>query len=318
MAPKFKNRRVFCGGLGAGFIAFTTFRGTVARPWKVSEEGRFAKSNIVGTIRFHISKKEDTLLDLARFNKLGFVEIVAANRGIDPWLPGPGKKIILPTAHLLPDGPRKGLLLNLVDQRLYYFSENNEKVKSFPIGTGQDAWETPLGLTQVIRKKKNPIWFVPKSIRKEQPELPKVILPGPDNPLGQHALYLGWESYLIHGTNIPWGVGRRVSHGCIRMYPEDISWLFSRVTLGTPVTVVSQELKLGWVKNQLLIEIHPNPKQNEELEHTGKFSSAKVPEMIYRIAQAAGGKVKQVDWKKVKKAEAERTGLPVSVLTNGY
>ena len=318
MAPKIINRRGFCGGLGAGLSTLITFQETFAQPWKVFEKKQDSNNNLLGITRFHISKHEDTLLDLARINKLGFVEIVAANKGIDPWLPGPGKKITLPTAHLIPDGPRKGILLNLVDQRLYYFPKNSKQVKSFPIGTGQDAWSTPLGSTQVIRKKKNPIWFVPKSIRKEQPELPEIILPGPDNPLGQHALYLGWQSYLIHGTNIPWGVGRRVSHGCIRMYPEDISWLFSRVPIGTPVTVVNQELKLGWVDNQLFIEVHPNPKQNEELERTGKFRSAKVPEMTYRIAHAAGGRVKQVDWKKVKIAALERTGLPVAVLKNRH
>lgn len=270
---------------------------------------------LLGEIRHYVARHEDTLLDLARDNNLGFIELAAANPGVDPWLPGAGTTIVLPTAHLLPAGPRQGILLNLTDQRLYYFPPDGSPVQSFPIGTGQEAWDTPTGKTTIVRKKKNPTWYVPKSIRKENPELPRFIGPGPDNPLGRHAVYLGWPSYLIHSTNSPWGVGRRVSHGCIRMYPEGIAKLFPELPVGTPVTVVRQELKLGWHNGTLFMEVHPNPAQQIELEETGKFSPGPVPELIYRITEAAGEARDSVDWERVNDAVAKRSGLPIPILT---
>ena len=240
--------------------------------------------------------------------------MVAANPGIDPWIPGDGTKINLPTTHLLPDGPREGMLLNLVDQRLYHFPPGGEPVESYPIGTGQDAWGTPLGHTEIVRKKRDPTWYVPKSIQKEDPDLPPVVGPGPDNPLGRHALYLGWPSYLIHGTNNAWGVGRRVSHGCVRMYPEDIEAVFPRIPVGTKVTIVSQEAKLGWHAGMLMIEVHPNLKQNAELEETGKFTPASVPEIAYRVSQAAGPRAGEINWQSVKVATDQRRGIPVPIL----
>jgi L,D-transpeptidase ErfK/SrfK len=270
--------------------------------------------DLVGDMLEHTASKADTLLDLARTNRLGYVEMIAANPGIDPWLPGEGTTVILPTAHLLPSGPREGILLNLVDQRLYYFPPDGEPVESFPIGTGQEAWDTPTGATKIVRKKKNPAWYVPKSIRKEQPELPAVVAPGPDNPLGTRAMYLGWPSYLIHGTNNPWGVGRRVSHGCIRLYPENIEYLYSKIAIGTPVTVVAQEMKTGWNNGELLLEVHPNPKQTDEIEIDGNFTKAPVPELIYKIALAAGDDVSRVDWDLVKQTARRRSGMPVSIL----
>ena len=197
---------------------------------------------------------------------------------------------------------------------MYYFPVNGSPTQSYPIGTGQEAWDTPRGSTKVVRKKKNPSWYVPKSIREEDPELPAIVKPGPDNPLGQHALYLGWAAYLIHGTNNPWGVGRRVSHGCIRMYPEDIKALFPQIPVGTPVTVVSQEMKTGWVNDQLMMEVHPNLDQNVEMEKGEKPTPTPIPEMVYRVVQAAGDKARLIDWKKVKKITRERSGLPVPVL----
>jgi L,D-transpeptidase ErfK/SrfK len=305
------NRREVCAGLAAAIALPVTNL--------VAEELGTAKPAIsypamVGEASHYFTTKEDTLLDVARNHNLGYVEMVAANPGIDPWIPGAGTKIHLPTGHLLPDGPREGVLLNLVDQRLYYFPSDGKPVESYPIGTGQDAWNTPLGSTKITRKKRDPIWYVPKSIQKDDPTLPAVVRPGPDNPLGRHALYLGWKSYLIHGTNNPWGVGRRVSHGCVRMYPENIEALFPRLPIGTPVTVVEQEAKLGWHGGALLLEAHPNLTQNNELEETGKLTPATVPELAYRVSQAAGPHVGRVNWALVKKAVAERRGIPVPIL----
>jgi L,D-transpeptidase ErfK/SrfK len=240
--------------------------------------------------------------------------MVAANMGLDPWVPGAGAEVVIPTAHLLPAGPREGILMNLADQRIYYFPPGGKPIVTYPVGTGQEAWDTPTGSTRIVRKKRNPSWYVPKSIRKDDPTLPPVVGPGPDNPLGQHAMYLGWQSYLIHGTNNPWGVGRRVSHGCVRMYPEDIAELFPHIAIGTPVTVVNQDVKIGWHKGELLIEAHPNLDQNLELEETGKFSPAPVPELAYRISQAAGKKVGQVNWRVVEDTVSARSGIPVPIL----
>lgn len=307
------NRREICIGIGTGVISSFGF----SRALSANSEKTVSPSKIpdlVGNVRQIVSRKEDTLLDIARNNKLGFVELLAANPGVDPWIPGEGTKLTLPTGHLIPNGPRKGVLLNLVDQRLYYFPANGGPPQTYPIGTGQEAWDTPKGSTKIVRKKRNPSWYVPKSIRKEDPELPPVVKPGPDNPLGKHALYLGWAAYLIHGTNNPWGVGRRVSHGCIRMYPEDIKHLFPQIPIGTPVTVVSQEMKTGWVAGQLMMEAHPNLEQNIEIERGEKPTPAPIPEMVYRIVQAAGKETKRIDWQKVKKIARERSGLPVPVL----
>ncbi len=307
------NRREICIGIGTGLIGTFSFSNPLLAVDQTTKPTSKI-SDLVGTVRHIKSRQKDTLLDIARVNKLGFVELLAANPGVDPWLPGEGTKLTLPTGHLIPNGPRKGVLLNLVDQRLYYFPADGSAAQSYPIGTGQEAWDTPKGPTKIVRKKRNPIWYVPKSIRKEDPELPAIIKPGPDNPLGKHALYLGWAAYLIHGTNNPWGVGRRVSHGCIRMYPEDIKHLFPQIPIGTPVTVVSQEMKTGWVDRELMMEVHPNLEQNVEIERGDKPTPTPIPEMVYRIVQAAGDKAKRIDWKKVKKIARERSGLPVPVL----
>ena len=305
------SRREVCAGLTAALmLPAAGLIPTRARAAKTA----FAYPDMIGELRYYTATKEDTLLDLARAHNLGYVEMVAANPGVDPWIPGAGTNINLPTGHLLPDGPREGVLLNLIDQRLYYFPPGGKPAESYPIGTGQDAWGTPLGSTKITRKKQNPTWYVPKSIQKDDPTLPALIRPGPDNPLGRHALYLGWKSYLIHGTNNPWGVGRRVSHGCVRMYPEDIEALFPRLPIGTPVTVVNQEAKLGWHAGMLMLEAHPNLKQNYELEETGKLTPAPVPELAYRVSQAAGRHVGEINWQSVKLAAEQRRGIPVPIL----
>ena len=148
--------------------------------------------DIIGTITHHVTREDDTLLDLARWNGLGYTEMIAAHRGIDPWVPGAGVKLTNPGAHILPDAPREGVVLNLADQRLYIFHAEDGTVESVPIGIGKSAWGTPTGRTKVVRKRANPTWYVPKSILKEDPELPAVVRPGPLNPLGHFAIDLGW------------------------------------------------------------------------------------------------------------------------------
>lgn len=270
--------------------------------------------DVIGELRRYRATREDTLIDLARQSNLGFVELIAANPGVDPWLPGAGTEIVLPTAHILPAGPRDGVLINLADMRFYYFPGGGRPAESFPIGTSRDDWTTPLGSTKVVRKAKNPTWFPTPSIRKDDPTLPARVPPGPDNPLGKFALYLGWPAYLIHGTNKPEGVGRRVSRGCIRMYPEDIARLFPRVAIGTPVTVVYQQVKVGRRAGELFIEAHPNRDQSDALEETGSFKEADVPDLAHLVAKAAGDQAELVDWDAVHRAVAERRGIPVAIL----
>lgn len=312
------TRRWFCTGLAAVAAGTAMGQGMPQALAKasaaLSEPDGVIYPAKIGDMRYYTAKAEDTLIDLAREFKLGFTELAAANPGIDPWIPGEGTRILLPTGHLLPDAPRRGLVLNLIDQRLYYFRARDGIVESFPIGTGRDAWDTPLGATRVVRKKRNPYWHVPKSIRAEDPTLPKVVPPGPDNPLGKFAMYLGWPGYLVHGTNNPWGVGRRVSHGCIRLYPEDIRSLFPRIPVGTPVTVVSQEIKIARFGSELLLEVHPSPSQTDEIEATGKFTPSEMPELAYKIVNVAGKDVNRIDWELAKRTARERRGVPVNIL----
>lgn len=219
--------------------------------------------DVVGEVGSAIVAEGETLLDIARVHDLGYNEITAANPGVDPWLPPPGSTVVLPTRFVLPAAPRRGIIVNLAEMRLYYYPEqagHPPEVLTFPIGIGQEGWGTPLGVTEVIGKIKDPSWTVPASIREEHERmgdpLPGIVPPGPDNPLGAYALRLGMSSYLIHGTNKPYGIGRRASHGCVRLYPEDIEMLFQRVTVSTPVWIIDQPYKLGRNGTGLVLEAH--------------------------------------------------------------
>lgn len=272
--------------------------------------------DMIGALDHMLTAYEDTLLDLARANGLGYVEMVAANQGIDPWVPGKNTSIVLPTAHVLPDAERVGLVVNLAEHRLYYFGPDGAEPATFPLGVGKEGWDTPLGTTEIVRKKEGPAWYPPDSIRELKPHLPKVVPPGPNNPLGSHALYFDWPTYLIHGTNMPWGVGRRVSHGCIRLYPEDIAQLFALVPIGTPVQVVSQAVKIGWHGGELYVEAHPEAEQADELERTGRVESADArsrADALYRVKALAGADQDRLDWHLIRKALKERSGVPVQV-----
>ena len=270
--------------------------------------------DVVGRMGTYLTQYEDNLLDVARAHDLGFVEVRAANPGVDPWLPGADARIVLPTAHLLPEAPREGIVINLPEMRLYFFAEPDQPPETYPIGIGREGWTTPTGTSRIVRKTEAPSWYPPDSIRAERPELPAVVEPGEDNPLGSHALYLDWPAYLIHGTNRPWGIGRRISSGCIRMYPEDIVSLFERVPVNTPVTVVDQPVKLGWIGGDLYLEAHPTQSQSDGLEIDGEFET-EVPSgilgQVQAFAQTTGGNA--IDWAAVLAAVKERRGYPVRV-----
>jgi L,D-transpeptidase ErfK/SrfK len=210
---------------------------------------------------------EDTLYDLARKYSLGSEELIRVNPGVDPWLPGAGKTITIPNRHILPPGPHEGIVVNLPEHRLYFFPkpkrDGSRIVITYPVSIGKMDWRTPLGLTQVIQKIKNPVWYPPESVRKEHAAagdpLPPSVPSGPDNPLGLFAMRLaaGHGTYLIHGTNNPIAVGLAVTHGCIRMYPDDVEALFPLIPVGTPVRLINEPIKVAWVDGQLLLEAHP-------------------------------------------------------------
>lgn len=256
---------------------------------------------------------QDTLLDVARKFNLGYVEMVAANPGTDPWLPGEGTQIVLPTVHLLPDAKPEGIIINLADMRLYYFATPGAPPRSYPIGIGRDGLTTPLGTTKIVRKTKDPTWRPTARMREEDPKLPAAVPPGPDNPMGDRAMYLGWSQYAIHGTNKPWGVGRRVSSGCIRMYPEDVEQLYDLVQIGTKVTVVDQPIKFGWIDGQLYMEAHPTQAQSDQLEALGRFDPVVPSSVVDQARAAAGRQAARLDWSRIRKAVVERRGYPIRI-----
>jgi L,D-transpeptidase ErfK/SrfK len=254
------------------------------------------------------------MVSLARKENLGFVEIRSANPYLDPWIPGEGEDILLPNMHLLPDAPREGIVINLPEMRLYFFRSENAKPISFPIGIGREGLLTPTGSTHVIRKAVGPTWRPTKRMRQEDPSLPQAIPPGPKNPLGSHILYLGWPEYGIHGTNQPFGIGRRVSSGCIRMYPESILELYELVKEGTKVTVVDQPIKASWIENQLFVEAHLTMEQADKMEQDGGLPQYAVSnDEMSIIIKTAGDNIDQIDWRKLRKVLRARSGYPVIV-----
>lgn len=267
----------------------------------------------IGQPETHRAVYEDTFVKIARKHGLGYVEMRAANPDLDPWIPGAGAKIILPKRHLIPNAPKNGIIINLPEMRLYYFPKNGDPV-SYPIGIGRDGLATPEGTTSIVRKKDGPTWRPTERMRKEKPELPVSVPPGPKNPLGTHALYLGWPQYLIHGTNKPYGIGRRVSSGCIRLYPEDIIQLYKMVPQGTPVHVVDQPVKAGWIGEEFYVEIHPVKEEADFLEENLPIETTRITEKeVAYILEKAGNIAEKLDWDAIREAAANRTGYPVMV-----
>ena len=272
-----------------------------------------ADESVVGRTAVYISRYEDTLLDIARRFRMGIEELRMVNPDVDIWLPGEGTPVRLPSRFILPDAPRTGVVINLPEMRIYYYPKGESVVHTWPISVGRAGWETPLGKTTIVRKKVRPTWYPPESIREEHAKygdiLPPVVGPGPDNPLGSHALYLGFPAYLIHGTNKPFSIGMRVSHGCIRMYPEHIVELFDLVEPGVPVTVLHQGVKAGWSGNTLYLEVHPTTGVPEE-EARPSMSDV-ISSLVAAIPVQDAPAV--LDWKMVEKALATANGVPVAV-----
>ncbi len=222
------------------------------------------EQSVIGVPQIVFTERDDTLSDLARAYGLGYDELVAANPDVDPWLPGENTPVLLPTQFVLPDAPREGIVLNIAAKRLFYFpavpEDEAQIVKTYPIGIGRVGWETPVGVTKVLAKAKDPHWYVPWSVQQEHREmgnpLPAVVPPGPDNPLGHRVLQLEMPGYLIHGTNQPYGVGMRISHGCVRLYPENIEFLYELVEVGEQVTIVNEPYLLGRLDDDWYFQGH--------------------------------------------------------------
>jgi L,D-transpeptidase ErfK/SrfK len=284
-----------------------------------------ADVDVVGAVQMTTASREDTLLDIARRYDLGQNEILLANPEVDRWLPAEGSRVVLPTRFILPDAERSGLVLNLPEMRLYYFPKakpgETPVVITHPVSVGRMDWETPLGMTKIVSKQKDPEWRPPKSIKKEHEQdgesLPDVIPAGPDNPLGRYAMRLGISGYLIHSTNKPYGVGMRVTHGCIRMYPEDIEKVFDDIPVGTPVRIVNQPIKLGWLAGSLFIELHP-PLEEDEKKYADYMQSAlnSIADFLAANNDAQdinAGRTINLSGRALRQAVEEKSGIPVII-----
>jgi L,D-transpeptidase ErfK/SrfK len=275
---------------------------------------------VLGETQSVLAKHEDTLLDIGRRYGVGYEEIVAANPGVDPWLPGEGRQVLIPSRYILPDAPREGIVVSLAEHRLYYFPKprpgETPVVVTYPISVGKMDWKTPLGTTRIIDKRVKPVWYPPESVRKEHEAegrpLPKAVPPGPDNPLGDYAMRLDIPggAYLIHSTNRPAGVGMQVTHGCIRMYPEDIEALFKIVPLKTTVHIVHQPYKMGWKDDDLYIEVHTPLEGQEDPE--ASLSLTSVTRLLVSATQDMPSIA--IDWAKAEQAFLRPTGVPEPVM----
>jgi L,D-transpeptidase ErfK/SrfK len=278
--------------------------------------------DVIGLIQSTIASKEDTLPDIARRFDIGYEEIVRANPGVDPWLPGEGREIVLPTRFILPNAPREGIVINIPAMRLFYFPPHKKdepaEVITYPIGIGRVGWQTPEGQTKIVKRTLDPVWNVPPSIRKEHlesgEELPPVVGPGPDNPLGKHSFTLQWPSYLVHGTNKPYGVGMRSSHGCIRLYPEDIEQLFDTVPLGTKLRVVNQPVLFGRAEDDVLVQPY-GALEDDKRDWSGsarKLMEKSMPETTRKMIKE---QKLAIDWERVHALLAAPRGVPVSIIS---
>ncbi len=272
-----------------------------------------SEQNMVGQLATIDTQENDTLSDIARHFGLGYNDINIANAAIQPWTPAAGSHILLPLQFILPDAPRKGIVLNLANMRLFYYPKKEPgKLYTYPVGIGRQGWNTPMGLTRIAEKTANPAWHVPPSIHREHAlkgdKLPSVVRSGPDNPLGLYAMRLAIPSYLIHGTNKPYGIGMQISHGCIQLYPEDIEVLFKKASVGLPVRIIHQPYLVAWDNEMLYLEAHePLPKWAGSKKKLKK-------QLLKQLHKISDKKGVAVDWKKVDSILLRADGVPTPVL----
>jgi L,D-transpeptidase ErfK/SrfK len=277
-----------------------------------------APNTVIGELHSVDAAYEDTLLDIGRRNE----EIIAANPGVDPWIPGAGTHILIPSLYVLPDVPREGIVVNLPEHRLYYFPKPQPGqpavVVTYPVSVGKMDWKTPLGVTHVADKRVRPTWYPPESVRQEHEAdgrpLPKAVPPGPDNPLGEYAMRLAIPggAYLIHGTNLPAGVGMQITHGCIRMYPEDIEKFFQTIAVGTPVRILHQPYKMGWQGDTLYMEVHTPLLDQQDGSDAQSLTS--ITRML--VAATRDRATVPIDWAGAERVFHSATGVPEPMMLN--
>jgi len=257
---------------------------------------------VIGEMGVIAARPGETFLDIGRREDLGIGELEEANPGVDPWLPHLSPYVIVPSAFVVPPSGRRGIVINVPEMRMYYFPGPPGAVITFPLGLGPYNWQTPRGTFKVAGKEVNPVWRVPPSIQRDMEHPITFVPPGPANPLGKYRFVLSIPGYGIHGTNRPWGVGRYYSHGCIRMYPEDIHWLFDRIPKGFPVEIIYAPVKVGLDGLGVFLEVHRDPYSlipNLEAE-------------AWRLVRELGAEYR-VDADRVKRTAQEARGFPVNV-----
>lgn len=274
--------------------------------------------DVVGKVQVIQARYEDTFADLGKAHDLGYLEMVAANPGVDAWLPGEGTEVILPTRYILPPGPREGVVINLAEYRLYYFPKDKPVVYTYPLGIGREGWDSPVSNTTIAVKTPNPGWTPPQSILREAEQagspLPSYVPPGPDNPLGPYKLTLGLPGYLIHGSNKKFGIGMRVSHGCFRMLNHNVLELADLVPVGTKVRIIDEPYKFGFSNGKLYLEAHQPLKDSEENISVVDRHAAVVNVLLQRddIQNAH-----LIDWQRVREIIAAELGMPVAIAEQG-
>ena len=275
---------------------------------------------VMGQVQQARAQPGENLWQIGRRYDIGYREIRWANPHLSPTqVLNPWTKVTIPSRFVLPSTPRKGIVINLAELRLYYYVPNSNQVITMPVGIGRDGgFDTPTGVTRVIQKKVNPSWRPTANVREDAASkgyiLPEVWPPGADNPLGQFAMRLGWHTYLIHGTNRPDGVGRRSSAGCIRMFPEDIENLFHQVAIGTPVQIVNQAFKVGKEGNELFLEVHKPIKRN------GKSFSLNRIGIVKAVQKLANNRSTYIQWRNALRASQAKSGIPIMIgkITHRY
>jgi len=272
--------------------------------------------DVVGEVRTTHSKYEDTFLVLAHKFDVAYRELIAANPGVDPWVPGAGTKIIIPSQYILPSGPREGIIINLAELRIYFFNKSGTQVYTYPIAIGAEGTPTPLYSGRVTSKEADPTWYVPDSIYEKHirdgDPVPRVVPAGEANPLGKYAVHISLPGYLIHGTNRPFSVGQRISNGCIRLYPEDIQELFAAVTPGAPIRIIHEPYKTGWDNGELLLEAHT---PLSEYEMAGDKRDTNL--LIGEVDDAIKRHPVHVNWQMVKQVSHAQTGIPTPISDGG-
>jgi L,D-transpeptidase ErfK/SrfK len=292
-----------------GWLSLSGF--SEASTYPLPPAGQF----LVGQLQDTRVQDGETLLDIARRYSVGLDELEDANPGVDPWLPPVGQRVLIPSQHILPDVPRKGIVVNLPELRLYYFppakAGERRVVMTYPVGIGSEGRAIPVALTSVIQKQIDPSWVVPASILAEHEAdgdpLPKVVPPGPDNPLGRYALRLGLSSFLIHSTNHPYSVGMRISHGCLRMYPENIEELFGKVAVGTPVRIIDHPYKAGWQQGVLYLEAHP------PLAESRPDADTNLTPMVVAVTAVVKHRLNDHAWQAAVRVASRDEGIPTPI-----